>query len=205
MDFESAIKSVGLQLAGVVAAPVPFVISLAILSVAIWQICRWYYDGRISSLEARLSFKTDEIATLKEKLAKPDAVESKPSGSIVSDMVKSAAEKRITERKLALNKMTKALHDAETEKVFAKGRFSDRNVPALKAAILTAEKLFGIVPPYPLPENHGGPLTLWSGINLLRQVLPLLEDGHDEEARRTSQKLYDDEKARFEKPTETSE
>ncbi|MHA6721892.1 hypothetical protein [Sphingomonas sp. RS2018] len=204
MDFEGAIKSVGSQLAVVVAAPVPFVISLAILAVAIWQICHWYFDGRISSLEARLSFKTDEVAALKDKLAKPDTPETKPSGSILNDMVKSAADKRITERKLALNKMAKALHDAEIEKTFAKGRFSDRNVPALRAAILTAEKLFGIVPPYPLPENHGGPLTLWAGINLFRQVLPLLEDGHDEEARRTSQKLYDDEKARFEKPTETS-
>lgn len=197
MDFEGAIKSVGSQLAVVVAAPVPFVISLAILSVAIWQICRWYYDGRISSLEARLSFKTDEIATLKEKLAKPNTVDNKPSGSIVSDIVKSAAEKRMTERKLALNKMTKALHDAETEQVFAKGRFSNRNVPALRASILSAEKLFGIVPPYPLPENHGGPLTLGSGISLLRQVLPLLEDGHDEEARKTSQAMYDEEARRF--------
>lgn len=196
MDFEGAIKSVGSQLAVVRAAPIPFIISLAILSVAIWRICRWYNDGRISSLEARLSFKTDEIATLKEKLAKPDTVESKSSGSIVSDMVKSAADKTISERKLALNKMTKALHDAETEKVFAKGQFSNRNVPALKASILTAEKLFGIVPPYPLPENQGGPLTLWSGINLLRQILPLLEDGHDEEARKISRAMYDEEARR---------
>lgn len=202
MDFESAIKSVGSQLAVVVAAPVPFAISLGILAVAIWQICRWYYDGRISSLEARISFKTDEIATLKEKLAKPDTAAGKPSGSIVNDIVKSAAEKRMTERKLALNKMAKALHDAETEQMFAKGRFSNRNVPALKAAILTAEKLFGIVPPYPLPQNHGGPLTLGSGISLLRQILPLLEDGHDEEARKISQTMYDEVARRFDAKSE---
>lgn len=197
MDFEGAIKSVGSQLAVVVAAPVPFVISLAILSVAIWQICRWYYDGRISSLEARLSFKADEIAALRDKLAKPDAPENKPSGGIVSDMVKSAAEKRFSERQAALAKMAKALKDAEIEKSLSQGRFSDRNVPALRASILTAEKLFGIVPPYPAPENHGGPLTLWAGISLLRQVLPLLEDGHDEEARKTSQAMYDEEASRL--------
>lgn len=202
MDFEGAIKSVGSQFALVVAAPIPFLISLAIFCAAIWQIYRWYYDGRISSLEARLTFKIDEIATLKDKLAKCDAVEVKSSGSVINEMVKSATEARTSEKQVALEKMAKVLKGAEIEKSVSQGRFSNRNVPALRASILTAEKLFGIVPPYPVPDNQGGPLTLWAGINLVRQILPLLEDGHLDEARRISQDLYNDEKIRFEKPTE---
>jgi hypothetical protein len=199
MDFKDAIASVGSQLAVVVAAPIPIVVLLAILSVAIWQVCSWYYDGRISSLEARLAFKTDEIATLKEELSKPKAVENKPSENIDSEVETPAANKSIHEQEIALEKMYKALRDAEMEQTLANGHFSNRNVPALRASILTAEKMFGVVPPYPLPENHGGPLTLWSGINLLRHILPLIENGHVEEAQRTSQKLYDDEKRRLER------
>lgn len=200
MDFDAAIKSAGSQFAVVAAAPIPFVISLAILIVAIWQVCRWYYDGRISSLEGRLAFKADEVATLRQSVAELETERArKPHDPRQAIEAASPARKEPSQEDLALVKMAKTLQDAETEQVLANGRFTNRNVPALKASILTASKVFGITEPYPTPENYGGPLTLGAGISLLRQVLPLLQDGHLDEAKRISQRMYDAEADRLSK------
>ena len=69
MDFESVSKSVSTQFAVVMAAPIPFLISLAFLAVVIWRVCRLYYDGRITSFEARLGLKADEVANLTQSVA----------------------------------------------------------------------------------------------------------------------------------------
>lgn len=182
---------------GSIAAPIPFIILLVLLAAIIWRTCRWYYDRQISDLQGRLLFKEDEIKALKEKLADLNAAGSKPSESINNELAEARDDKRTSERQLALERMVKALEEAQIEISKSQGRFSNRNVPALRASILTAEKLFGIAPPYPAPENHGGPLTLWAGVNLLREVLPLLEDGHIEEARKISKAMYDAEAIRF--------
>lgn len=197
MDFDAAIKSVGSQLAAVAAAPIPFAISLAFLSVVIWRVCRWYYDGRITSLEGRLALKADEVATLKQSVtsleAERDAKKQAPSQLTEAA---SRVRKEPNPEELALKKIATALHNAEEEKAYARGSYSNRSVPSLKAAILTASKLFGITGPYPAPLNEGGPLTLGAGIALLHNVLPLLQDGHLEEARRISKEMYDAEESR---------
>lgn len=192
MDFDAAIKSVGSQIAAVAAAPIPFAISLAVLSVLIWRVCCWYYDGRITSLEGRLAFKADEVATLKQSVTALEvdrATKAQPPPQVVE--LPNHVRKEPSPEQLALRKMATALHSAEEEKAYSRGRFTNKSVPLLNSAILTASKLFGIIEPYPVPVNEGGPLTLGSGIALLHQVLPLLQDGHIEEARRMSQEMYE--------------
>ena len=197
MDFHAAIKSVSAQVAAVAAAPIPFAISLAILSVVIWQVCRWYYDGRISSLEARLALKADELATLKQSVTAPQAEkDTKAQHPLPLIEAASRIHKEPSPEQLALRKMASALQIAREEQANSLGKFSNRSVPLLKSVILTASKLFGITEPYPVPVNEGGPLTLGSGISLLHQVLPLLRDGHIEEARRLSQEMYEVEEGR---------
>jgi uncharacterized coiled-coil protein SlyX len=107
MDFDAAIKSVGSQLSVVGAAPIPFMILLAVLSIAIWQICRWYYDGRVSSLEARLAFKDDEIITLKHSIA---TLEAKRTGNLehLKATTQKMVRKEASPEELALVKMAKA-------------------------------------------------------------------------------------------------
>lgn len=197
MDFDAAIKSVGSQIATVADTPIPFVISLAFLSVVIWRVCRWYYDGRITSLEGRLAFKADEIEKLKQSAT---ALEARRSATAQhpTPVIEAAEQVRkdLRPEQLALRKMTTALRSATEEQSYSRGRFSNRSVPMLKSAILTGSKVFGIAEPYPVPVNEGGPLTLSSGIALLHEVLPLLQDGHVEEARAISQEMYEAEAER---------
>lgn len=192
MDFDAAIKSVGSQIALVAGAPIPFAISLAFLSVVIWRVCCWYYDGRITSLEGRLAFKADEIAKLKQAVTdlEADRATKVQHPSQIIETV-GRVRKELSQEQLALRKMATALHSAEEEHAYSRGQFSNKSVPLLKSAILTASKLFGITEPYPVPVNEGGPLTLSSGIALLHHVLPLLQDGHVEEARRMSHEMYE--------------
>ena len=157
MDFDAAIKSVGSQIATVADTPIPFVISLAFLSVVIWRVCRWYYDGRITSLEGRLAFKADEIEKLKQSATALEAGRS-ATAQHPTPVIEAAEQVRkdLRPEQLALRKMTTALRSATEEQSYSRGRFSNRSVPMLKSAILTGSKVFGIAEPYPVPVNEGG-------------------------------------------------
>jgi len=149
----------------------PFLLCLAIGLIVIWRLMEWRYRAIIDKLER------GHVAI--EKPAPPVAKTGLRALTLNNKPDDGAGAKQ-----LALIRMRAAI----TAGRFAMGEGTAaivQNLPQMKAALLTAQKEFGIPKP---SETASAKNDLRRGIELLEAIVPLIAAGHEEEAKAEAEK-----------------
>jgi hypothetical protein len=147
-------------------APVIFIAAVIVISIVIWRAMEWRYAGEI----ARLRSDRDDWQA---KASAPVRVAEAPAEATPRPLGRSDKQRALDEIRLAMEYARVAI--GEQTIVAAEGE-----LPRMRAALLTANKHFGIEIP---SDGRDAVYTLEKGRRLLREVYPLLKAGHTDEAR----------------------
>lgn len=192
MDPNTIASSILAQFATAWSAPVPVLTATTAAGLLIWWFVNREYAAQLARLRQDVASEQAEVTRLRNKMAdtlpspprQPDAMTKRasPPAPVAPSLVTDAAAADARETRRAIASLQRAEDEARLAVVHNTEREAERAMPGMKAALITAQKRFGI-PHVALDDEGQSPIyALEFRRRLLERILPMLEAGHYDEA-----------------------
>lgn len=113
-SFESAVASVSQQFSTFLAAPVPFLLVLAIVAIGIWRYFVHHYSGRLDAKDALLTLRQAQLDDYKEKLSGASPEEARARVDALEKWIEDQLS-ALAPRSLSEDQRKKIVHELEKQ------------------------------------------------------------------------------------------